>query len=281
MNVQNTWRPILAGAMAVTFVVLAGLAQAVEFDQKLKAPAMKDAGELRSQAQSFASRFGEVRAATPDQLIRDATLTRKRFDLTWQIQRAIDERKPLDELASIGIVARGDGSYSVDMGEHPEWYYLHETMAGMLVRADLDAIGPALIARGFRPEDLAILKDYVATHNPTKAAANEMQSVVIGFGRSIRRLDSLKRTVPDNTITSYFYQRARAASESDRRWVEGLLQRLDAQRGRILLSIFTEMKPTALWIPEDWSDTAASLMFQARQPGFEARIAAEAKGVAP
>jgi hypothetical protein len=178
---------------------------------------MKDTGELRTQAQSFASRLGVVRAATPDQLIRDATLTRKRFDLTWQIQRAIDEHQPLDELASIGIVARGDGSYSVDMGEHPEWYDLHETMAGMLVRADLDAIGPALIARGFRPEDLAILKDYVATHNPTKAAANQVQSVVIGFGRSIRRLDSLKQTVPDNTITSYFYQRARAASESDRR----------------------------------------------------------------
>jgi hypothetical protein len=281
MNVQNNWRPMLAAAMAVTFVVLAGSAPAAGFDEKLKAPAMRDAAELRSQARSFASRFGEVRAAMPDQLIRDAALARKKFDLTWQIQRAIDQHQPLDEFASVGIVDRGDGSYSVDMGEHPEWYDLHETMAGILVRANLDATGPALLARGFRPEDLVVLKDYVAAHNPAKAAASEVLSVVISFGRTIRKFDRIKQTVPESMVTSFFYQRARTASESDRRWVEGLLQRLDAQRGRILLSTFTEMKPTAVWLPEDWSATAAAFITQARQPDFEARVTAEAKGVAP
>ena len=280
MIVQSKWRPRLMAAM-VTGVAIAGVVQAAGFDEKLKAPTMRDAGELRSQAASFAVRYAEVRTATPDQLVRDAALTSRRFDLIWQIQRAIDERKPLDDFAPVGIVSRGDGSFGIDMGEHPEWNDLQETMAGMLVREDLDALRPALIARGFRAQDVDILKDYVTANNPARASANEVASVVIGFGRTIRKLDRIKRAVPESTIASYFYQRARAASESDRRWVEGLLQRLDAQRGRILVSIFTEMKSTAVWAPEDWSETVASFIAQARRPDFEARITAEAKGVAP
>src|SRR3954470_12559605 len=112
MNVQNNWRPMLAAALAATFVVLAALAPAVEFEEKLEAPTMKDVGELRSQAASFAARYVEVRTTAPDQLIRDAALAGRKFDLIWQIQRAIDERKPLDGFAAIGIVPRGDGSYS-------------------------------------------------------------------------------------------------------------------------------------------------------------------------
>jgi hypothetical protein len=281
MIVQSRWRPRMMAAILATGIAITGVAQAAGFDEKLKAPTMREVSELRSQAVGFAARHGEIRTAAPDQLIRDTALASRKFDLIWQIQRAIDERKPLQDFAQLGIVSRGDGSYSVDMGEHPEWYDLHETMAGMLMREDLDALGPALIARGFRPQDVTILKDYVASNNPAKASANEVASVAIGFSRAIRTLDRIRRPVPENTITSYFYQRARAASESDRHWVEGLLQRLDAQRGRILVSIFTEMKATAVWSPEDWSETAAAFITQARQPGFEARVAAEAKEVAP
>jgi len=280
MIVQSRWRPRFMAAL-LTSVAIAGVVQAAGFDEKVKAPMIPETGELRSQAASFAVRHGEVRSAAPDQLIRDAALASRKFDLIWEIQRAIDERKPLEDFGKVGIVSRGDGSYTVDMGEHPEWHDLPETMAGMLMREDLDALGPALMARGFRPEDVAVLKDYVTSNNPAKASANEVASVAIGFGRTIRKLDRIRRPVPENTIASYFYQRARAASESDRHWVEGLLQHLDAQRGRILVSIFTEMKPTAVWSPEDWSETAAAFIAQARQPGFEARVAAEAKEVAP
>ena len=247
MIVQSKWRPRLMAAV-VTGVAIAGVVQAAGF------------------AASFAVRYAEVRTATPDQLVRDAALTSRRFDLIWQIQRAIDERKPLDDFGPVGIVSRGDGSFGIDMGEHPEWNDLQETMAGMLMREDLDALRPALIARGFRAQDVDILKDYVTANNPARASANEVAPVVIGFGRTIRKLDRIKRAVPESTIASYFYQRARAASESDRRWVEGLLQRLDAQRGRILVSIFTEMKSTAVWAPEDWSETVASFIAQARRP---------------
>jgi hypothetical protein len=270
-----------AAVFMLALACLVGAAQAVEFDEKLKAPMMKDAAELRTHAQAYAMKFSEHRLATPDQLITDAALARQQFDMKWQAKRAIDERKPLEELAPLGLVSRGDGSYSIDMGKHPEWNDFHETIAGMLSRMDLDAWAPALINRGFRPEDVTTLKEYVAAHDASAASRAAVLPVVLGFGKAVRKYDKLKLPVPDSVVLTYFYQRTRSASESDRAWVAGLLKQLDAQRGRILLSIFLEFKPSALWVPSDTKTAIAATLGHARQPNFEELSIAEAKGVAP
>ncbi len=241
---------------------------------------MKSQGELHSQAQTVTKLYREIYGSAPEQLIINSALARQKFDLKWQVQRAIDEHKPLDELAALGIVSQGDGSYGIDLGEHPQWNDLHETMAGFLSRADLTEVGPALISRGFRPEDVATLKDYVAAHNPDTAASADALPIVLGFGRVVRKYDKLKRPVPDAVVLSFIYQRARAISESNRRWVAGLFERLDEQRVRVVMSSFTELKPTTVWIPENISQGVAEYLAQVRQPDFEARATAEAKGVA-
>ena len=66
--------------------------------------------------------------------------------------------------------------------------------------------------------------------------------VALGFARAVRKFDKLKRPVPDALVHSFWYQRARAASEANRAWVEGLMKSFDAQRGRILLSSFLELE---------------------------------------
>jgi hypothetical protein len=278
---RHRWRLPLAMVLMFTIAAFTSSAQAADFDEKLKAPAMKDPAELRSQAQAFSARYRELRQAAPEQLIRNGALARKQFDLRWQILRAIDERKPLEELASLGIVSRGDGSYEVDLREYPEWNDLHETMAGLISRADLAQSAPALMRSGFRPEDVSTLKEYVAAHDPDVAAAMAARPIVLEFGRLVGKFDKLKRPVPDAMVVSFLYQRARAVSESNRLWVEGLFRLLDAQRMRVVMSAFTELDSTTLWIPENTQQGIKDYLAQVRQPDFEARVNAEAKGVAP
>ena len=275
---RHRWRPAFAMMVALAF---AHHAQAAGFEEKLKAPMMKSQAALHSQAQAYAARFVAVRDASPEQLIRNSALAREKFDLRWQIESAIDGRQPLDEFAALGLTPRGDGSYSVDLGEHPEWDALHESMAGILSRTNLEATAPELVNRGFRPEDVVTLKEYIAANNPDAAAATATLPIALGFGRTVRKYDKIKRPVPDAVVISYLYQRARASSESNRLWVQGLLDRLDAQRGRILLSSFLEMKPVSVWAPENLAAGIAALLAEVRRPDYEARVKAEAKGVAP
>jgi len=278
---RQRWRPPLAALLMLALTTLTGAAPAVVFDEKVKAPMMKNAAELRTQAQGFAARYLAVRESAPEQLIRNAALAREKFDVQWQIQRAIDERKPLGEFESLGLAARADGGVEINLDEHPEWRDLHQHIAGMLAPANFDVTLPGLINRGFRPEDIVVLREYVAAHDAQSASAAATLPIALGFGRAVRKYDQVKRPVPDALVHSFWYQRARAAGESDRAWVDGLLKRFDAQRGRVLLSYFLESKGTAFWIPEDVDQGIAELLVQVRRPDFEAVVTAEAKGVAP
>lgn len=269
---------------ALLLLALAGvgsIANAIEFDEKLKAPAMKNVSELHTQAQSFAARFGEIRAATPAQLITNSTLARQQFDFKWQVQQAIDQRKPIEELADLGFVEQPDGSFNIDLSAHPEWDDLPLTLVAALTGPTFEQWAPALIQRGFRPEDIKTLSNYVATHDVNKLAVSAGLPLALGFGRTVRKYDKLKIPVPDSLVVSYMYQRQRLASETNRTWTDGALKALDAQRGRILLSLSLEMKSQATWVPEDPAAAIAEKLAQVRQPDFENQLSAEAKGVAP
>jgi hypothetical protein len=278
-GLRQRWRSSIVAVSMLATLSLGGAALAAGFDEKLKAPMMRTLGEFQAQAESFAVKYRAMRQSNPEQVIRDPAMARQKFDLKWQLLRAVEARKPMGDLSSLGLESLGDGTYRIDLEEHPEWDELHETIAGMLSRANLDATGPALTARGFRPEDLATLKNYVATHDSGLAAREESASITLAFANVVRKYDKLRREVPDALIESFYYQRTRAFSEANRRWVEGLLQSLDAQRGRVLLSTFTENKPHAIWAPSDFKAASLELLAEMRKPDFEARVKAEVKGV--
>lgn len=278
---RHRWRPPLAALLMLGLAGFTGSAQAVEFDETLRAPAMKSQSEFKTQAQKFSTTYAELRETAPEQLITNAALVREQFDLRWQFESKIDARQPLDELAVVGLVSRGDGSYSINTGEHPEWNELHELIAGTLSRSNLDTTASALVNAGFRPQDVETLKQYVATHNPEAAAAAAALPITLSFGRTVRKYDRTKRPVPHALVTSYLYQRARATREANRLWVQGLLERLDAQRGRVLLSAFTELKPVNVWIPENLAAGYEELLTEVRRPNFEERAKAEAAEVSP
>jgi hypothetical protein len=278
---ESRRRPAFAAVLVLALAGLGAAAQAAEFDEKLKAPAMASAATLHSQARSFAAKLATLRASDPSQIVTSNSLARQQFDLTWQVQRAIDERQPLDEMADMGFVAHEDGSYSIDLAAHPEWLELSDLFVTVTLPDNLENTVVGLTQRGFRPEDVQKFRDYVANHNWKAVSARENAPVALGFGRTVRKYDKLKLAVPDSLVMSFIYQRKRVSSDAERAWAQGLLKQFDAQRQRILMSIVQEPKFSTLWAPEDTAAGIADTLVQVRQPDFETRVAEEVKGVAP
>jgi hypothetical protein len=273
----NPSRLLLALILAGT----AAAAQAVEFDERVKAPSVTEPAAFRAQADSFKQRVRSLKEAGPRELMMNRALFAERFDLTWQLQRAMNARRPLGDLAEVGFVSRGDGSYAIDYEAHPEWHRLDEAMAGWLPLADWTTLGAELRARGFRESDITALQEYVRTHDARGASARSSLPLAISFSKVVKKLDRVKRPVPDNLVLSYLYQRSRADAEATREWAEGLLQALDPQRARILLSYFDEMKFTGVIAPDDQRGGIDELLKLMRQPNFEQLATAEAKEGTP
>lgn len=272
--------PFVAVLM-LALVGTGGLAQAAGFDEKLKAPMMKDAADLKTQVQSFATQYREIRAATPLQTIASASLARQQFDLAWQMERAVNEGRQLKEMEEVGFVSRGDGSYVVDVAKYPEWRVQADNIKSVLTSNLLDPVCDALLERGFRPEDVATLKKYVAEHDVVSMGHAATVPNALAFRRVVQKFDKAGKPVPDALVVSFWYQNARVVSETNRAWTEGLLNSLDAQRSRVLLSYFMETPGTFFLIPESVSTGIIQTLQSIRSADFEQRATAIATGESP
>jgi hypothetical protein len=257
-----------------------GLAHAAGFDEKLKAPMMKDAADLLTQAQGFSTQYRAIRDASPAQLISNASLARQQFDLGWQVERAINERKPLPELESLGFVSLGNGGYQIDTRQHPEWRAQGEFLATMLSSNLREGVFAELQQRGFRGEDVAALNQYIGLHDVKKAARAAKVPVALAFQRVVQKFDKAGRPVPNALVVSYWYQSAREYSEAHRTWSEGLLLSLDAQRARVLLSYLSELVSFKSLIPESVDEGVIQTLTSIRAPDLEQRLTTP-EGVAP
>jgi hypothetical protein len=280
-NRHGRQRLQVVASLMFVFASLAGSARAVEFDEKLKAPMAKDVGTLKAQSESFGARFAQLHLAAPQEMVTNTSVAREQFDLRWQAQQSVDRRQSMEELAALGFKGLGDGGYTIDVNAFPQWNLPHEEAAAIFPTLDWNEAAPGFMRRGFREQDVATVKDYVATHDVLAAARQQSVAVSIAFSKVIKKIDRLKQPVPDSLVLSYVYQRQRAESESQRAWLAALLQKLDAQRVRIMMSTLDEMLPTTTWLPEDPAAVIADALATVRLPNFEEMAVAEAKGVAP
>jgi len=274
-------RPPFAAAVVVMFASVVGIAQAVEFDEKVKTPQSKDAVEMGAKARSYSERAAQVRSAGIAAAVRDRNLAATRFDVEWEIQRAIDFSRPIGDLVSEGIVDRGDGSYGVDLGAHPQWDDPAEQLAIAAPLLSQAGVAAELTRRGMRPEDFAKVRDYVATHDLQTATAAAALPIAVSFSRVVKKLDKIKRPVSDALVFSYIYQRERATTEARRVWAEGLVDSLGESGLRVLESYIDEMKSTAIWSPSDPRAGIDGMLAILRRSDFEQKATAEAKGVTP
>lgn len=261
-------RPSLAAVLMLALAGFGGLAYAVEFDEKVNSPAMKNAADFNIQAQGFAVKYREISAASPAQLVTNTSLARQQFDLSWQLERAINERRPPTGLESMGWVSLANGGYSIDTRKYPEWRFQGENIATMFSSNLRDGVYEELLQRGFRPEDVAALKEYIAANDVKHAIRSASLPIALGFQRVVQKFDKAGRPVPDALVVSYWYQSTRAYVDANRVWSEGLLKTLDPQRVRVLLSYLSELVSSRSLVPENVSEAINGTLTSVRSPDF-------------
>jgi hypothetical protein len=270
---QSMRRPF-AAVLMLALAGAGGVAHAAGFDEKLKAPMMKDSADLRTQAQIFATRYRAIRDATPAQLVTNVSLAKQQFDFSWQLERAVNERRPLHELESLGFESLDNGGYKIDTRQYPEWRSQGEYIATMFKGNLRDGVLAELLERGFRPEDVAALREYIESHDAKQAVRAATLPVALDFQKVVQKFDKAGRPVPDVLVVSYWYQSTREYFDANRAWSEGLLKTLDAQRQRVLISYLSELVSFKSVIPEDVEEGIRQTLASVRAPDFEKRAMA-------
>jgi hypothetical protein len=281
---KRSRRGPLAAGLLLWFASLAGVAQAIElndrFDEKLKAPMAMGAAELKSRAQGYSASFARLRELSPAEQVTNKALFFEHFDLVWQIDRALEDQRPPEDLSALGLVKHENG-FRIDYNAFPQWQPFPETLSSLMPTLNLDAAGPLLINRGFRESDVAALRSYIETHDLKAATSSRTLPMAISFSKVVKKYDKIKRPVGKDLVFSFLYQRGKVEAEARRAWSEGLVHTLDDQRVRVLHSYFTEMQGIGYWSPSDTEAGIANLLAIMRLPDYEQRATAEAQGVTP
>ncbi len=277
-------RGSVTAGLLLCFASIVGVAQATEFitgfDEKLKAPMAMGATELKSRAQGYSANFARLREISPIEMVTNKALFLEHFDLVWQINRALEDKRPLEDLSALGLVKHDDG-FRIDYGAFPQWQPFPEVLASLVPTWSMDGVGPLLVNRGFRGSDVAALKNYVDTHDLKAATSAQTLPIAISFSKVVKKYDKIKHPVGKDLVFSFLYQRGKVEAEARRAWSEGLIRTLDDQRVRVLHSYFAEMPGIGYWSPSDVDAGVANLLAVMRLPDYEQRATAEARGVSP
>jgi hypothetical protein len=257
-----------AWAMALS---LAGAALAVEFDEKVKAPRAASGAELQGKLESIAAKITGADALGPLDALRSSSFVRERFDARWMLGQMIDSRVPLPELEALGFKADGNGSYTIDTREHPQWRPLEDRIQLLSSPKVLGGLEKELAARGLNAEDFAKIREYIAQRDLEQERAQSKLAIMISAGKMAKKMQKLGR-LDDQFMASLSYQRARSIAEVERRWATGLLDTLPPQGQRVLASYLTEVPSTTSFVPEPTADAYRQEKELLLRPDFERLI---------
>ena len=222
---------------------LAGQTQAAPFDEKLKAPRAATSQALRTKLEAhFATFQRKQQDPDPAAFIRDRLAHKQWSDLYFSVQLAIDEKTPLKDLGAFGLVARPDGRFTVDLHEYPQWEPLDSRLHRLTNEEVVESYVPALKARGFREEDLDALRTYLANNDPRTTIQVEGRQLVETFAKRLQAQRKAGQGLNLQEVLAYRYQKSSMRAEAERRWAVGLMDALDQQRQRILVSFLDEFQ---------------------------------------
>src|SRR5512145_587279 len=118
--------------------------------------------------------------------MRDPAAHQELVDLEFAMRRRLEEGQPLGdeaELAQFGLERKPDGSYHVQTKRFPQWKSLDRQLLWFANAEALEGLLPALQARGFRPQDVDALREYVRTHDVESAMFPEQKELVQTFAQ--------------------------------------------------------------------------------------------------
>lgn len=233
----------LASALMVLALSTGAAASGAPFDQNVRAPKVTTPQELRTRLQTQFATIQQKRAdETPGAFVRDRAAHQQWSDLRFALNTALDEGRSLGDLSSLGLQSTPDGGYEADLKQFPQW---SPSRMGMLGKPEiLEGMAPALKARGFRDSDLDAVRAYVKDHNAEHAAFAERKELADTFAKRLQARKAAGQAVDRDEVLSYVYQQNRVIDEARREWAVGLLDVLDKQRQRALLSYLDEIGGT-------------------------------------
>jgi hypothetical protein len=236
-------RKLGASSAALLALLLAGPTQAAPFDEKLEVPRAATSQALRSKLEAhFATFERKQQEADPAAFIRDKVAHQQWSDAYFAVKLAIDEKIPLKDFGAFGLVAQPNGSYTVDLREHPQWEPLDSRLSLLDDPAIVESYVPVLKARGFRDEDIGTLRTYVATHDPRQAIQANGRELVDSFAKRLQGQRQGAQHPNLREVLAFRYQKESLKAEAGRQWALGLLDVFDRQRQRILVSFLDEFQ---------------------------------------
>jgi hypothetical protein len=230
-----------AAVMVGVAILLTMPVRAAPFDEKAQAPRIANSQALRSKlAAHFATFERKQQEADPAAFIRDRVAHKQWSDLFFAVELAMAEKIPLKGLDAFGLVAKPGGRFVVDLQAFPQWEPLDSRLRKLTNEAVVESYVPALRARGFRDEDVDALRAYLANNDPEIAVYAEGRPLVETFAQRLQgqRKDGKKLNLQE--VLAYRYQKSMIRAEAQRRWAVGLMDALDAQRQRVLVSFLDE-----------------------------------------
>lgn len=249
---------VAAALVLLCMVAFAGAGHAAKFDEKIKAPTAPSNADLATTIRNYFRNYASVNAQSASGIVRDKYAYQHWFETQWRLQRAIDTRQPLGDLSEFGLTSNADGSYSVDLGQYPQWDPLPLRLQGFREPQALDFYAAALRARGFRDEDIEALRIYLAASPPRRRASMQELDIAEGFVAKVKAQISARQKTDSSLLLAYAYQTGRIRSEQERAWAAGLLDSLDQQRQRILESYLQEQGGQLTITPDDIDAEAQS-----------------------
>lgn len=247
--------PVLA---AVALGCATSIGHTAQFNERLSAPPTPGAAALTARIRAYFSTYERLARTQPGAIVRDRAAFDEWFAMRWALDRALDDRQPLGDLAEFGLVAQPNGSYSVDTQQFPQWAPFDQRLELLRDPQFRAAHVPELRARGFREADILKLEGYLArTASLDHTVIADKQALAASFTTNAQARQRAGLGRPDRArLLSYIHQRERYEVETRRLWSLGLLDSLDRQRGRILESYLRDELGGTLNIKasEDWQE---------------------------
>jgi hypothetical protein len=231
----------IANGVWLLALLTAAPIHAAPFNEQMNAPAAS-APQLQAKLQRRFKAVEERTAKEPEALLRDPVAHQELIDLEFTMNRRLDEGQPLGndaELAQFGLVKDPNGSYRVDTKRFPQWKSLEQQLLWFSNADALEGFLPALQARGFRPDDVDALRDYVRTHDVQAQMFSEQKELVQTFAPRAAKAGK-------DEVLAFVYQGNRLRREYERRWAVGLLDALSPQSRRVLTSYLLEEWPAQI-----------------------------------
>jgi hypothetical protein len=209
-----------------------------KISQQVILPRINNQAELRSRVSDYVASYEKVGGARPDAIARDPVLYRKLCNLRWAINRALAEKKALD-LSEFGFTVT-EGGYAMNQKDGLQWFPLDSFVSFLLEPGVFASQAAELQRRGFRDQDVDLLRAYAAKPRPEQLAFFKFKESTESFARTIqmRRRSGLAVTMAE--VQEHNYKVEQIYNEANREWAVGLLDILDKQRQRILMSYFEE-----------------------------------------